>query len=730
MKNINFQRAGAQNFCCYKEEIDYKFDNNKIILITGPNGSGKSTLFDIIPFTFWGVTTKELKADDVVNNEVGKNCHTFVEFNIGEDQYRVDRYVKDSKLSNTVILKKNTETIKRGHREVSAEIDSLLMPQKLFMNTLLFGQKVKTFFTDLTDSEQKDIFRKVLQLDEYDLYYKKTSEKLKEIEGELNRNDVSIEIVEKLIAELDDQYNQLLDSKRDFEIKKDLQLKQFSANIFKLTADMKAVLDLIKNEYQNNLEEEIKNINDILSKATAEKNAIKKEEESKIKDLKQKCNVKEMELKNKADQSKSSLEKAFAEAKSAAVSALNTQESSIQKKISEISSKLSVSQADSTSKENHLRKIQNEATKIKDSLNKDDIICPLCHQTVGSSSVVHLKEELKSREIEIEIIKRDLTSASDIVRKLLTEKDSLETTLRVLRNDFSNEIKELEKSHNDKILIVNKKIADVLSQLAEIVKRDTEKIQVESLDILNNLEKDLNQYANRINELNTKVVEKKKAESTVKDIESQINTFNALKDDLEKSQYDDKVLKKTLETKNDYGEKIKINLEKKAELIKKIKVLEFWKSGFSMSGIPSMLIDEAIPFMNQRVMFYLEQIGGRYMVSFDTMATTKAGEFRDKISVNVLDTKTKANMRKQLSGGQTRVVDIATILTLRDLQSNIQGVTTNIIMLDEIFDSLDDQNISYVSGLIRQLAKGQSTHIISHRQIDQIDADEVFTTFN
>jgi DNA repair exonuclease SbcCD ATPase subunit len=148
-----------------------------------------------------------------------------------------------------------------------------------------------------------------------------------------------------------------------------------------------------------------------------------------------------------------------------------------------------------------------------------------------------------------------------------------------------------------------------------------------------------------------------------------------------------------------------------------------------MSGIPSMLIDETIPFMNKRIMEYLEAIGGRYIVSFDTLGENKSGEVRDKITIRVLDTVTKANMRKQLSGGQTRIIDIATILTLSDLQSIIQNTKTNIILLDEVFDSLDDKNISYVSNLLRSLTKGKSTNIISHRAIDLIDCDEVLQLF-
>ena len=162
--------------------------------------------------------------------------------------------------------------------------------------------------------------------------------------------------------------------------------------------------------------------------------------------------------------------------------------------------------------------------------------------------------------------------------------------------------------------------------------------------------------------------------------------------------------------------------------IEDIELYQFWKDAFSPKGIPSMLIDESIPFMNIKVSEYLEKLtNGRYLVSFDTLAETKGGEFRDKISVHVLDTQTRASSRIQLSGGQTRIIDIATILTLGDLQSNIQDIKFNILLFDEIFDSLDEENIGFVSKVLSNMKVGKSIYLISHRHEDQLEADEVLT---
>jgi len=195
---------------------------------------------------------------------------------------------------------------------------------------------------------------------------------------------------------------------------------------------------------------------------------------------------------------------------------------------------------------------------------------------------------------------------------------------------------------------------------------------------------------------------------------------NISEKEFDKSQivYQDKRMK---DSKNDIEN---LNM-KRNSIVEEIEILEFWKEGFSPRGIPSMLIDEAIPFLNRKVAQYLDQIcHGRYIVSFDTMSETKSGEFRDKISVKVFDTETHANQRKQLSGGQSRIVDIATILTLSDLQTNIQGIEFNLLLFDEIFDSLDGSNINQVSKLLKMISKDKSIFIISHNHINEIEADE------
>jgi len=161
------------------------------------------------------------------------------------------------------------------------------------------------------------------------------------------------------------------------------------------------------------------------------------------------------------------------------------------------------------------------------------------------------------------------------------------------------------------------------------------------------------------------------------------------------------------------------------DALDEIKRIEFWKDAYSKSGIPSMLIDQATPLMNKSMKKYLDKLSnGRYIVTFDTLSQNKSGEYKDKFAVNILDTKTRVNNRKQLSGGQTRLIDIATILTLRDLKKELGEVEFNLFVFDEIFDALDDENISYVCAILNSLKENRSLLVVSHRHQDELEAED------
>lgn len=80
-----------------------------------------------------------------------------------------------------------------------------------------------------------------------------------------------------------------------------------------------------------------------------------------------------------------------------------------------------------------------------------------------------------------------------------------------------------------------------------------------------------------------------------------------------------------------------------------------------------------------------------------------------------------------LSGGEKRKVDMALVLAQRDLALGIAGTTSNILILDEVMDNLDEVATNIVLGVIDSIADTvDSIFIISHNNYD-ISYDKIMT---
>lgn len=725
MKEINFINVGAKNFKNYKELITYDFINGTINLITGPNGIGKTTIFDILPFTLYGITPSGLRSEDVVNNEVDKDCETYATFKIGEDLYKVERYVKHSKYGDTVLISKNGEKpYKKGQREIVPEVESLICPQKLFMNTVLFGQKVKNFFTDLTDSEQKEIFRKVLQLDDYLLYYDETSKRLKK----LNEADISLNndmnISKNMIGEISSQIKFLISEKEKFNENKETLILELEKDINYLNNQISEKNEFLKT-IPLNINEKISEFQIIIASKNNELKDIdinnKKEKDIII----EKVSLKKSEIQNSASETKNEA-LILKESKLKESIEDRTNCENLKLKLQNSKSNTEKIKQEILSQNSILSKIQKEIIEIEKDLSKDIPICVTCKQKIGEEQINIFKNiKLQKNQEILEINEKlnqlnvELNEENKIMEQFHEQYVNLSKNIieheEKINNDYKNVIDDL----NNKLKAAAEKIGQFLTD--SNLKID-EKYRTLKEDILKNIEK----YSNELQILNEKLNLKNTIDNEINNLKSDLKVKNSNLENSKNSKYDSILL----EAQTSKFHTLKLEYEKLKQKLSSINIekeaTEFWKNGFSSSGIPSILIDEAVPEMNKRIKKYLEDMGGRYIVSFDTLSETKSGEIRDKISVNVLDTITKSNKRKAFSGGQVRIVDIAVLLTLSDIQNMVQNMKTNVILLDEIFDSLDEENISYVSSILRKICKDKSINIISHTVIDQIEADQIF----
>ena len=724
MKNVEFTEVGMKNYGPYVDPMILKFENNKLTLISGPNGIGKTMSLDAIPFALYGITSKGARGDDVVNNQTGKNCKVWVNFKINEEEYKVTRYHKYSKFGNTVILNQNGVDIKKGHKEVLPLIERLICPQKAFMNALMFGQKVKDFFTDLPDSQKKEIFRKVLDLEMFLVYYKFADLAFKDIEKashELN-NKVQVDI--GLLANAKNQIELLKKSMNEFEKKKEDQINEKK----KVIEESKRLLKQWTENLEKLKDKDINLEDTVIHLAEIEKSL--KELASvymkRFSDLDSQKQTKILELKNKAQTAKENITKKYNDI----LNNLQEKRSDLKQKLNDLITekqnekhKLELEETEFHSRQMNL---EDKVQEIKSNVIDADISsCPTCKQEISDETKEILKKQVKSFEDEIENIEEAMKNISnersEINKVLVDESKKIHENI----SNVDREKKETTRAMNDEYEQIERKLHGAITKVIELAAQEHK-----------NIVKDENNESNDLTEQKSELIERKKiqeknldeiktSEENIKNINYDIKNAERQIEEINETKYDKTQYNSYLMQDREYSVRIDVNKKKMQEFDSLKEIASFWKTGFSSSGIPSMLIDEAVPYMNEKVEYYLDLLtNGRYIVSFDTLAETKSGEFRDKISVRVLDTQTRANSRVQLSGGQIRIIDIAIILTLGDLLSRMQDVSFNILLLDEIFDALDEQNIQYVSKVLSKIKIGKAIYVISHGHQDHLEADE------
>ncbi len=723
MRRITFTELGMENYGPYTEPFVLECPDDSLTLITGPNGVGKTISLDSMSFTFFGITSKGERGDDVVNNTVGKNCHTWVKFNVSDgDSYVVDRYHKHSKFKNTARITRNGEDkpYKVGHREVTAEIERLVCDRRTFTNTLMFGQKVKDFFTDLKDTEQKAIFWKLLDLLKYTHYKDTAKNELKKEEDAISKVEQDINVAKGILETIDGQIDDENKKAAAFEIDRERMintLKDSIVEVEKLVDIVNQSLDQTPDEDLKPLQENAFSIKSKLENVGKDAEAIKKDVETeayqKVNELTETRNQKQQEINNRYKELNEALEQTMKKLDN------DFHEKNDALKEEQKQLEISASEHKATIQSNNARIGELEITDLEVGSE-----CPTCLEAITEKSITNIQKIIEDMKSENG---KHMKALSVIQEKY----DKLEEDKSKLFADRKNEVAEGQKrksenkeNEREELQEIDDRLAEVKQQIADLA-NNTLKERIKDLELnAQKMQKELTEAEAALSVAEQTQKKRQELELKLKEYTTKIEEHNNQIKATEEKEFDDTTLQNLTNTKHQKLEVVQRAESEISSAKAEIERLKFWQEGYSQRGIPSMLIDQAVPLMNASMRKYLDTLSnGRYIVTFDTISQTKGGDYRDKFSVNVLDTKTQVNNRKQLSGGQTRLIDIATILTLRDLKAELGEVEFNLFAFDEIFDALDDSNIGYVCGILNSLKESRSLLIVSHRHQNDLEAD-------
>jgi DNA repair exonuclease SbcCD ATPase subunit len=164
-----FKRVSIENFFRIKKAAFDLMDQG-LVLVTGENGSGKSTLFEAIVWCLWGKTVRGKSGDDVVNNQINKDCWVRLLLEHDGEVYSIERFRKHHQFQNSLFfwhyegddpvdLSDGTPTLtqKKVTKFLGIDFDT-------YIRGPMVGQGKFKRFSEMTDALRKEVLEDAIQI--------------------------------------------------------------------------------------------------------------------------------------------------------------------------------------------------------------------------------------------------------------------------------------------------------------------------------------------------------------------------------------------------------------------------------------------------------------------------------------------------------------------------------------------------------------------------------------
>ena len=323
--------------------------------------------------------------------------------------------------------------------------------------------------------------------------------------------------------------------------------------------------------------------------------------------------------------------------------------------------------------------------------------------------------DIHTLQTEVDVLEDNIIKAAETVDLLQNEADSIGDVTSKL-----NELKVYQSKFNDKKKTLNKEMkfyeendrCPTCSQT--ITERSKKSNQRGITDQLNQIESATVDLKQKLEEIKEQVSLKEGKIKEIRDIQSNISS------DTKEIRWKKKSMKKIQEEintpntdnlkreQNNLKTLVKEGLEGEIALKETKKVKENFDVCSSLlkdTGIKSQIIKKYLPIMNQLINKYLNELD--FYVSFDlneNFEETIKSRFRDEFSY------------ASFSEGEKMRIDLALLFTWRTIAKMKNSANTNLLILDEIFDSsLDIAGTYDFMKILRAFNDSTNVFIISHK---------------
>ena len=139
---------------------------------------------------------------------------------------------------------------------------------------------------------------------------------------------------------------------------------------------------------------------------------------------------------------------------------------------------------------------------------------------------------------------------------------------------------------------------------------------------------------------------------------------------------------------------LKTSRRKRDEARKQKRLYKHLKQAFSKHGIPSLIIEETLPEIEERANVLLDQLtDGKMHVRLETLKDKKTGGTKETLEIIITDEQGVPRPYETFSGGESFRVNFALRLALSQLLAERSGVRVRTLVIDEGFGTQDQEGI-------------------------------------
>ena len=312
------------------------------------------------------------------------------------------------------------------------------------------------------------------------------------------------------------------------------------------------------------------------------------------------------------------------------------------------------------------------------------------------------KEKMQKRIGEINIRMEENHDEVDEFTKKISRMKDIQVEyedMKEMRTKIQSNLDKAERDlkfywENDECPTCNQVVADKTAMIEGAQGRQKRFIEglniiTDSLNRGNKQIKELKGYADKINANNHEFrALQNEMNQLLKDVNAETPNIDAEKEILE--QYE----RKHSATMHDCAE-----VHKEHDNLKVVGTL------LRDSGIKSKIIGKFVPIINKSINKYLQKMDTFFNFTLDD-------EFNEVIKSRYRDDFSYASF----SEGEKQKIDLSLLFTWRDIAKLKNSAATNLLILDEVFDSsLDDQATDELLKILRGLGDNVNLFVISHK---------------